>query len=367
MKTRSKRTILNRVDIRKITRVSIKSLCEKDGKKMYLSLAKVEELKKKEQGFTKQQKEAIKKAAKILRKGFHIYKKYQDECQGKSMSSVPRKFDGESYEWHHLCLKSLNGSDTLGVNVIPLSPLDHATIHVLVMFFVTDWQVALSASFMLNKRNIYLEDILGWKEVDIEIYSFLTSIDRQARSEMNKGRSKGKRIKKNEKKKSKYYGSNNDIPLFKDCFRYGYSDKDAVVYFQQFVHNSEKKSKPYIRWLKIRSGHLFQFRGRSFMKGVDGEDLRVKRHLNVTNRAEKMRTVKADIDLGKNFTKRDLKTLAFIDEDGEYAIMSRWGHRLTKIRKLQKPHLRKLCGACSRMQHKRNSDMVAEIIDFLSK
>lgn len=324
-------------------------------------------MKKKEQGFTKQQKEAIKKAAKLLRKGFHIYKKFQDECQGKSMSSVPRKFDGERYEWHHTCLKSLGGSDTLGVNVIPLTPFDHATIHVLVMFFVADWQIALSASFMLNKRNVYLEDILGWKEVDVGIYSFLTSIDRQARSEMNKGRTKRKHVREKRKNKSNDYGSNNNVPLLKDCFRYGYSDNDAVVYFQQYVHNSEKTSKPYIRWLKTRKGHLFQFRGRSFTKGVDGEELRVKRHLNVTNRAEKMRTVKAIMDLGENFTKRDLKKLVFVDGDGEYAIMSRLGHRLNKIRKLQKPHLRKLCGACSRMQHKRNCDMVAEIIDFLSK
>ena len=83
MKTRSKKTTLNRIDIRKITRVSIKSLCEKDGKKMYLSLVKVEELKKKEQGFTKQQKDAIQKVIKLLQKVLLIYKKYKDECQGK--------------------------------------------------------------------------------------------------------------------------------------------------------------------------------------------------------------------------------------------------------------------------------------------
>lgn len=112
--------------------------------------------------------------------------------------------------------------------------------------FVSDWQIALS---LRSKKHLVVRDS--------RVERGRCCIDRQASSEMKEGRSKRKYIRKTRKKKSK----NNDIPLLKDCFRYGYIGEDAVVFFQQFVNNSEKTSKPYTRWLKTCNGHLFQFSG----------------------------------------------------------------------------------------------------------
>jgi hypothetical protein len=337
----------------------MKDLCEKDGNKLKLSIPKVRELLQDER-FREMQVAAIKEAIRLIDKGFDRLETNKEHFEGKNFQSAPRYIDGNNHEMHHLCLSSLGGSNTIGTNVIPLLPLEHVQIHVLMMFFIEEHKNDMSAALMCNKKGIVLEDVLNSLENPIlelnkDIYNLLVTYDRQSRQKVSKER----KIKKEQEE---------DAGPLENYIQYRYTDEATEAYFQEhLVHG-----KNYKEWCDLPTGEVVEIKYRKFTKGTKEEDMRLKHHLNVRHRAERRRVEKAQRDFGpkKYLTMDQVKTLTFKDSDGDYAICSILGTSLGKIEDLQFKHLQKVCRACkiqmsTKGKRKSQKEMAAEVIDFL--
>ena len=334
-----------------IHRVSMKDYCEEDGAgKRCLSIPLIEELAK-DKKLEPFQQAAAHEMLILINKGKDAIEKYKEECKGKKLQSVPRMLGNEKYEWHHLCLSRLDGSDTIGTNVIPLLALDHVRIHVLMMLLFVEWQIATSAVMMLNMKHLYLEDVLNSLDspilhVNKDLYNLLVTFDRESRSEAYHAR-------KNQTEQQE--------PKLEGYIQFHYTDEATEEYFREKKLAGKSVWK---RYCSLEEGKVFKLNDRTFTKGAKEEDLRLKHHINSIKRAEDNRIRMAHVDLG-DLTEDTLKSLVYEDSDGDYAIRSNLGHKLGKIKTLTKVQLRKLCGALGRKQGTKNQQMVDEVIDFL--
>ena len=335
-----------------IHRVLMEDYCEEDGAgKRCLSIPLIEKLAK-DTKLEPFQQAAAHEMLILINKGKDTIEKHKAECEGKKLQSVPRMLGNEKHEWHHLCLSGLDGSDTIGTNVIPLLALDHVLIHVLLMFLFKEWQIATSAVMMLNMKHLYLEDVLNSLDSQIlhvnkKIFNLLVTFDRQSRSEAYRAR-------KNQTEQQE--------PKMEGCIQFHYTDEATEEYFRE--KKLADKSATWKRYCSLEEGEVFKLKNRPFTKGPKEEDLRLKHHINSIKRAEDNRIRMAHVDLG-DLTEDKLKRLVYEDSDGVYAIRSKLGHKLGKIKALTKVQLRKLCGALRRKQGTKKQQMVDEVIDFL--
>ena len=347
------------VDVKDVFRVPMKDLCENDGNKLKLSITKLEELIKDER-FGDRQVAAIEEVIRLIKKGKDTLDTYKEHFEEKNFQSAPRIVYNRKYEMHHTCLSSLGGSDTIGTNVIPLLPLDHIQIHVLMMFFVEEHKNDMSAALMCNKKGIVLETVLNSLknpilEVNNDIYNLLVTYDRQSRQKASKER----KIKKEQEEEAD--------PL-EDYIQYRYTDEATEAYFQEHLADGTN----YKEWCDLPTGAVVEIKYRKFTKGTKEEEMRLKHHLNVIHRAEKRRVQKAADDFGpkKYLTMDKVKSLVYEDSDRDYAICSILGTSLGKIEDLQYKHLQKVCSACkiqmsTKGNRKSQKEMAAEVIDFL--
>ena len=286
------------------------------------------------------QRAAAREAVKIIKKGNETYDKIKHKFEGKksldSIKRVPFKDNEDKYEWHHLIFNSLDGSDTVGKNVIPLSKPDHITIHVPFMCIAKNWEAVTAAVFMMNMNKLYLEDVLNRLastslHVTEELFKILTTIDSEARSQAQLA----------PRKKKKYL--NVDLDL-QDQIQHRYTDADALAYFEE--HNLAENDT-WKKWMTKKKGEEMQAGRDKYTKSNAITDLRVKRRINSDHRAEQRRVRKLKFDFGEEeLTEEKLMSLLSKDDDGDYTIRATGGWPLGKVEDLKKYHMRKVYRAC---------------------
>lgn len=336
MKSKSVKPSPGLADISALQRVSMESLCEKEKNGSYLSIAKLKKVfnMKKLQPW---QRAAAREALKIIEKGKATYNKIKHKFgTKKSLDSVKRVELKDKVEWHHLIFKSLGGSDTVGKNVIPLSKPDHIAIHVLFMCFVKDWEAATSAVFMMDMNKRYLEDILNGLDstslhVTETLVKTLRAIDSEARSKARLA----------PRKKKKYLNLNLDL---QDQIQHRYTDEDALAYFKE---HGLAMTKTWKEWTKLKKGEVMKAGRDLYTKGIEWQDLSLKRRINSDHRAEQRRVRQVKLDFGEEeLTEEKLMSLLSKDDEGDYNIRAVGGWSLGKVKHLKKYPLRKVYRAC---------------------